>query len=130
MFASGNNAKAARPPHPPAPAARAPPSPRWGEGMSRLRSTAIALRKGGGAMCACLVGEDQRPAAILGRRDDGSSTALGTAPWAKTPLASSAACVRLATRSRLVICFTCAFTVLSDIVIASAISLFDLPFEM
>src|SRR5258708_39309884 len=43
MFASGNNAKAARPPHPPAPAARAPPSPRWGEGMSRLRSNAIAL---------------------------------------------------------------------------------------
>ena len=35
--------EAARPPHPPAPAARAPPSPRWGEGMSRLGSNAIAL---------------------------------------------------------------------------------------
>src|SRR5258708_22942561 len=32
-----------RAPLPPAPAARAPPSPRWGEGMSRLRSNAIAL---------------------------------------------------------------------------------------
>src|SRR5260221_6310151 len=49
MFASGNNAKAARPPHPPAPAARVllsvcrRASPRWGEGISALRSNAIAL---------------------------------------------------------------------------------------
>src|SRR5215470_1885398 len=46
---------------------------------------------------------------------------------ARLPVASSAACVRLATWRRLMICFTCALTVLSDIVSASAMSLFDLP---
>src|SRR5258705_1751712 len=35
-FVSGDNTKAARPPHPPTPAARVPPSPRWGEGIPTL----------------------------------------------------------------------------------------------
>src|SRR5260370_1346195 len=51
MLASGNNAKAARPPLPPRPAAPAPPSPQWGPAISRLRAKATALplaRDGGG----------------------------------------------------------------------------------
>src|SRR5258708_34839485 len=53
MFASGNNAKAARPPRPPTAAARVPPSPRWGEGISALRSNAIALPCGGRVGWGC-----------------------------------------------------------------------------
>src|SRR5262245_35919263 len=45
-------------------------------------------------------------------------------------VASSAACVRLATCKRLMICLTCAFTVLSVIFRDSPISLFDLPSEI
>jgi hypothetical protein len=45
-------------------------------------------------------------------------------------VASNAACVRLATFSRFMICFTCAFTVLSDILSAPAINLLDLPSDI
>src|SRR5581483_7546112 len=51
----------------------------------------------------------------------------GKGPW---PVARSAAWVRFETWRRLMICFTCALTVLSDIESASAMSLFDLPCEM
>ena len=45
-------------------------------------------------------------------------------------LAINAACVRFATCRRFMICLTCALTVLSVMVKASAISLFDLPSEI
>src|SRR5580704_6039020 len=45
-------------------------------------------------------------------------------------VASSAACVRFSTCRRLMICLTCAFTVLSVVFKASPISLFDLPSEI
>src|SRR5216683_1356479 len=63
-FTAGNDSEVALPPHPPAPGARAPPSPRgagrshlttlrlfsssprWGEGISTRPSNAIALPRG------------------------------------------------------------------------------------